>query len=50
MTHVASRRHIAAGLLNVMVVEEWAVVALGLALVVGVPSVAALAQRMVERR
>ena len=36
-------------LLNEMVVEEWAVVALGLALVVGVPSVAALAQRMVER-
>ena len=37
-------------LLNEMVVEEWAVVALGVALVVGVPTVAALAQRMVERR
>lgn len=36
-------------LLNEMVVEEWAVVALGIALVVGVPGVAALAQRMVER-
>ena len=37
-------------LLNEMVVEEWAVVALGIALVVGVPGAAALAQRMVERR
>ena len=36
-------------LLNEMVVEEWAVVALGSALVVGVPGVAALAERMVER-
>ena len=29
--------------------EEWGVIALGLALVVGVPSVAALLQRRVER-
>ena len=37
-------------LLNESVLEEWGVVALGMALVVGVPSVAALAQRIVERR
>ena len=36
--------------LNEYVVKEWAVVVLGLALVVGVPSVAAMAQRIVDRK
>ena len=36
-------------LLNEVVVEEWAVVILGVALVVGVPTGAALAERWVER-
>ena len=37
-------------LINETALGEWGVVALGLALVVGVPAVAALAQRSVERR
>ena len=36
-------------LINEVVVEEWAVVILGVVLVVGVPTAAALAQRRVER-
>ena len=36
-------------LINHYVLEEWGVVILGVALVVGVPGVAALAQRRVER-
>ena len=36
-------------LLHELVLEEWSVVALGVALVVGVPAVAALVQRRVER-
>ena len=36
-------------LINHYVLEEWGVVILGVALVVGVPSVAALMQRRVER-
>ena len=37
-------------LINETALGEWGVVVLGLALVVGVPAVAALAQRSVERR
>jgi len=37
-------------LLNETALDEWGVVALGVALVVGVPTMAALAQRVVERR
>jgi hypothetical protein len=37
-------------LLNETALEEWGVVGLGVALVVGVPTLAALAERMVERR
>ena len=37
-------------LLNETPLGEWGVVALGMALVVGVPSVAALVQRALERR
>ena len=36
--------------LNEYVVKEWAVVVLGMALVVGVPSVAVMAQRIVDRK
>jgi hypothetical protein len=36
-------------LLNETALHEWAVVILGVALVVGVPSAAALVERMVER-
>ena len=36
-------------LLNETALGEWGVVALGVALVVGVPTMAALAQRVVER-
>ena len=36
-------------LLNDTAAHEWAVIALGVALVVGVPAVAALGQRMVEK-
>lgn len=35
--------------LNEVVMEEWSVVVLGMALVVGVPVVAALVQRRLER-
>ena len=35
--------------LNSTALEEWAVVILGIALVVGVPTIAALLQRRVER-
>ena len=35
-------------LLNELVVEEWAVVVLGMSLVVGVPGVAALLERRLE--
>ena len=36
-------------LINETAVGEWGVIALGLSLVVGVPTIAALAQRKVER-
>ena len=36
-------------LLNETAAGEWAVIALGLTLVVGVPAAAALGQRMIER-
>ena len=37
-------------IINETAVGEWGVIALGMALVVGVPTVAALAQRVVDRR
>jgi hypothetical protein len=37
-------------IINETAVGEWGVIALGLSLVVGVPTVAALAQRVVDRR
>jgi hypothetical protein len=37
-------------LLNETALKEWGAVILGVALVVGVPTMAALAQRVVERR
>ena len=37
-------------LLNESPLGEWGVIGLGLALVVGVPAVAAVAERIVERR
>ena len=37
-------------IINEVVWEEWGVVILGVALVVGVPAVAALAERMAERK